>query len=238
MISTPRRGPLTTEQISFLQSVDSPTISNAIERFTVRDRTEGFIGGAVRSLFPELGVMVGSAVTVTVANPRGRAVSADPFWRMWDAVREIGGPVVLVLQDISGAPTRCAQFGEVMATIARRLGVVGVVTDGGVRDLAEVKALGLHYFAPYAVASHGNSEILEIGLPVTIDGQVVRTGDILHGDLNGVVVVPHEILDQLPPIVDDVRANEHRQLELIKGPDFTLAAYRGLLEGARRGVGH
>jgi hypothetical protein len=47
------------EDLAFLKSVDSPTMANAIEPFKVRDRTEGFIGGEVRSLFPEMPPMVG-----------------------------------------------------------------------------------------------------------------------------------------------------------------------------------
>ena len=51
--------PISEKDVAFLRSVDSPTISNAIEPFKVRDRTEGFIGGEVRSLFPEMPPMVG-----------------------------------------------------------------------------------------------------------------------------------------------------------------------------------
>ena len=53
--------PMTAEQLAFLRSVDSPTIANAIESFNIRDRTEGFIGGQVRALYPELPPMVGTA---------------------------------------------------------------------------------------------------------------------------------------------------------------------------------
>ena len=51
--------PISEQDLAFLKSVDSPTIANAIEPFKVRDRTEGFIGGEVRSLFPEMPPMVG-----------------------------------------------------------------------------------------------------------------------------------------------------------------------------------
>ena len=68
---TPPAAALTAEQIDYLKSVDSPTVANAVEAFNLRDRTAGFIGGAVKSLFTDLGVMVGQALTVTVANPSG-----------------------------------------------------------------------------------------------------------------------------------------------------------------------
>ena len=67
--------------------VDSPTISNAIEPFKVRDRTEGFIGGEVRSLFPEMPPMVGAALTVTMNNTPGAVAGRENYWRMYEALR-------------------------------------------------------------------------------------------------------------------------------------------------------
>ena len=57
---------------------------------------------------------------------------------MYEALAEMPAPSVLVVQDVSGAPSRCALAGEVMASLAMRLGAVGMVTYGGVRDLAEI----------------------------------------------------------------------------------------------------
>ena len=63
--------PISEQHLAFLREVDSPTIANAIEPFKVRDRTEGFIGGEVRALFPEMAPMVGIALTVTMTNTPG-----------------------------------------------------------------------------------------------------------------------------------------------------------------------
>ena len=217
---------LTPAQIDFLRSVDSPTIANAVESFTVRDRTEGFVGGAVRCLFPEMGVMVGHAVTVTMTNRPGPPAGREGYWRMWELLARVPAPSVLVVQDVSGAPSRCAYCGEVMATLAARLGAVGIVTDGGLRDLEEVRSLGMHYFAAHAVVSHGNFSVVDVGVPVTLDGQLVRTGDVLHGDVNGIVIVPPEVVVDLPPAVEPVRTRERRMMDFVKGPDFTLAGLR------------
>jgi 4-hydroxy-4-methyl-2-oxoglutarate aldolase len=217
---------LTADQLAFLQSVDSPTISNAIEPFKVRDRTEGFIGGAVRALFPDLGVMVGHALTVTVTNAPGPVADRAAYWRMWELAESMAKPLVVVMQDVSGAPTRVAYAGEVMATLAQRLGVVGMVTDGGYRDLNEVRALGMHYYAAYAVVSHANFSVVDAGVPVVIDGQPIEIGDILHGDVNGIVVVPPSVLDGLPAAVQEVRDRERRTMDFIKSGAFTLEAVK------------
>ena len=218
--------PISEKDVAFLRSVDSPTISNAIEPFKVRDRTEGFIGGEVRSLFPEMPPMVGAALTVTMNNSPGAVAERENYWRMYEALSQMPAPSVLVAQDVSGAPSRCALAGEVMTTMAMRLGAVGMVTDGGLRDVHEVRRLGFAYFARYIVVSHGNFRVVDVGEPVTLDGQEVKTGDILHGDANGIVIVPREVLQGLPEAVQEVRTRERATMDFVNSPEYTIAAAR------------
>jgi regulator of RNase E activity RraA len=218
--------PIREKDLAFLKDVDSPTISNAIEPFKVRDRTEGFIGGKVRALFPEMPPMVGAALTVTMTNTPGAIAEREAYWRMFEALSQMPAPSVLVVQDVSGAPSRCALAGEVMATMAMRLGAVGMVTDGGLRDVHEVRRLGFAYFARFVVVSHGNFGVVDVGEPVRLDGQDIRTGDILHGDANGVVIVPRQVLDGLPDAVQEVRTRERATMDFVNSPDYTIASAR------------
>ena len=211
------------QHLEFLKSVDSPTIANAIEPFEVRDRTTGFIGGRVECQFPDLGVMVGRALTVTMSNAPGPVASRDGYWQMWDALNSAEGPVVIAIADQSGEPHRVAYAGEVMTTIAMRLGAVGMVTDGALRDVDEVHDLGFHYFMQYPVVSHANFEITSVGRPITLDGEEIRTGDILHGDRNGIVVVPDNVLEGLPEAVGTIRQKEAETMAYVRGDDFDYA---------------
>lgn len=226
MTELPSTPPISDRDLAFLKSVDSPTVANAIEPFKVRDRTDGFIGGEVRALFPEMPPMVGVALTVTMTNAPGPVAGRENWFRMYEALAEIPAPSVLVVQDVSGAPTRVAFAGEVMATLAKRLGAAGMVTDGAVRDVHEVRALGFAYFSRYVVVSHANFDIVDIGKPITLDGQEVKTGDILHGDANGVVIVPREVLAGLADAVQEVRTRERATMDFITSPEYTLAAAR------------
>jgi 4-hydroxy-4-methyl-2-oxoglutarate aldolase len=226
MTDLPQVPVLAEEDLAFLRGIDSPTIANAIEAFKVRDRTEGFIGGEVRSLFPEMPPMVGAALTVTMTNTPGPLAGRESWWRMYEALERMPAPSVLVIQDVSGEPSRCAYAGEVMATLAKRLGAVGMVTDGGLRDVHEVRALGFHYFARYLVVSHGNFDIVDIGTPITLDGQEVTTGDLLHGDANGIVIVPREVLPGLPNAVQEVRTRERAMMDFILSPEYSIATAR------------
>lgn len=217
---------LTEEQIQALKDIDTPTVCNAIETLNVRGRTNGFTGMDIHCLFPELGSMVGHALTVIVDSTTPDVPRDDRVWREWVlAMQAAPKPIVLVFQDVGPQPRKSAHMGEVMATLAWRLGAVGLVTDGGVRDLLEVKRLGFHYFAAGAVASHGNPRLLAVNMPVTLDGIRIEPGDLLHGDINGLTTIPMGIASQVAETARLVREDEARLMGYIKSPEFTVEGF-------------
>lgn len=217
----------TADALAYLKTIDSPTLSNAIEDLGIRPRHEGFAPETIRCLFPELGRMCGYAVTaqvetVTRMSPLDRTAFVDLF----TAVDESPKPAVIVLQEIGGANEFAAHCGEVMGTIFMRLGAVGLVSDCSVRDIPEVQAMGMHYFARGAVASHAYFHIVRVNVPVQIAGFVVQPGSLLHGDENGLISVPDCELDVLQQAVDAVRARERKLMDYVRGDGFTLAGLR------------
>jgi regulator of RNase E activity RraA len=217
---------LTDVQLQALKEIDTPTICNAIQTFNVRGRVEGFLGMDIRCLSPKLGMMVGYAITVTVDSTTPDVPRDDTAWRDWVLAMEAAPkPIVLIFQDVGPQPRKSAHMGEVMATLATRLGAVGLVTDGGVRDLLEVRRLGFHYFAKGVVASHGNPRLIEVNVPVTLDGVPIEPGDLLHGDINGVTVIPLSIAGQIAEAADRIRASEAELMAYINGPDFTVEGF-------------
>jgi len=216
--------------IDYLKTVDSPTLSNAIELLKVRPRSEGFTPLEIRCLFPEFGRMCGYAVTahvetMTQMEPMDRRVFLD----LYEAVAAAPKPAVVVLQEIGPHGGYAAHCGEVMATIFKRTGAIGLVSDCGVRDIPEVRAMGFHYFARGTVASHAWFRIVRVSVPVQVCGLVVRPGDLLHGDENGLLLMPPGVEAALPAMVDEVRAREAPLMEFVRGPEFSLAKLRGLL---------
>jgi len=217
---------LTDDQLQALREIDTPTACNAIESFNVRGRVEGFLGMDINCLSPELGTMVGYALTVTVDSTTPDVPRNDDVWREWVLAMDAAPkPIVLVFQDVGPQPRKSAHFGEVMATLARRLGAVGLVTDGGVRDLIEVRQLGFHYFAAGLVASHGNPRLLAVNVPVTLDGVNIEPGDLLHGDVNGVTTIPLPIANRIPAEAERVRAREGELLDYMNSSDFTIEGF-------------
>jgi regulator of RNase E activity RraA len=209
--------------IEYLKSVDTPTLSNAIEVCGVRRWNTGFAPLELRCLFPEFGRMAGYAVTaqvetMTQTEPRDNA----RFLELYRLVEQSPKPAVVVLQEIGGFPGYAAHCGEIMATFFRRLGAIGLVSDCGVRDVPEVRAMGFHYFARGTVASHAYFRIVRAGVPVQILGMEVRPGEILHGDENGLITVPSGLEDRLPAAVEQVRSTERKLMDWVNSGEFKL----------------
>ena len=211
---------LSFEQISALCRIDSPTISNAIERFKVRPRVNGYVGYDIRCIFPELPPTVGYAVTCTVdSTTEGR--QGIGFQRLYELLTKAPKPAIVVMQDVGPDRLHSCHAGEIMSTTMKRLGAVGILTDGGLRDVREVRVLGgFQYFCAGLVVSHGNPICVSVGDDVTISGMRVRMGDLLHGDVNGVVHIPDECAEQVADAAYRAWAEEGETLRRIASPEF------------------
>ena len=222
---------LTAVELAALGRFDAPTVANAIETLNVRSRSAGFMRPEIRSIFPELGVMVGYAVTARIraAQPpaEGEPVAANFDW--WNFLLKAPRPRVVVIQDLDEPPAVGSFWGEVQANIHRALGCVGTVTNGGVRDLAEVGPLGFHFFAQHVVVSHAYVHMVDFGGAVEVGGVTVRTGDLIHADRHGVQTVPPDVARQLPAAVEKVVARERRIIDYCKSPEFTPEGLKKLM---------
>lgn len=211
---------LSYEQLSALRRIDSPTISNAIETFKVRPRVGGYVGYDIRCIFPELPPIVGYAVTCTVdSTTEGR--QGIGFQKLYDLLANAPKPAIVVMQDVGTDRLHSCHAGEIMSTLMKRLGAIGILTDGGLRDVKEVRALGnFQYFCAGLVVAHGNPICVSVGDEVTISGMRVCMGDLLHGDVNGIVSIPEACANQVAEAAYRVWAQEDETLRRIASPEF------------------
>ncbi len=200
-----------------MKKFDSPTLSNAIETFEVRPRDEGYMSMEVRCLFPELGPMVGYAATATI---RAREKGHGDQTALYQHVRKVEGPRIVVVQDLDEPPGIGSLWGEVNATIFRALGCAGCVTNGCVRDLKDARGMGFHFFAHGPGVSHAYVRVESAGLPVMVGGLEVRPGDLIHADQHGVLMIPREIAGDLPAAAERVIAAEQSLLRWVRSSDF------------------
>lgn len=224
---------LTSKQIQELQSIDSATLANAIEQFKVRDVVEGYVGMDIRCQYPELGVMVGYAVTAVVdsTSPGRTPPPGKGHMRLFEAIQAAPKPAVIALEDRSPRTSHSCLFGDVFSSIAHRLGAVGVVTNGGVRDLEGIRPFKFHVFAGGLVVAHGSYTVLDVGIPIALSGVTIRPGELLHGDANGIVTIPPEIANRVHAESLKVQEAEASIRNFAQGPNFSLEKLRSKLLG-------
>jgi regulator of RNase E activity RraA len=175
--------------------------------------------------------MVGNAVTGTIRTARTPTLVHSYYDRTdwWNHLLSVPEPRVIVVQDIDKQPGFGSFLGEVHANILRALGCVGAVTNGAVRDLPAVEALGFHLFAGHVSVSHAYAHIVEFGCPVEIGGLAVQPGDLIHGDRHGVLTIPREIASEVPSAAARILEREKKIVSLCQSPEFSMEKLRGLL---------
>jgi len=131
---------------------------------------------------------------------------------------------VLVL-DVRGY-TEGGHFGDIMATACQIYGIAGVVIDGSCRDAEDIRSLGLPVFVRALNPSGTVKETLaKLGVDVTVGGIPVRTGDIIFGDCDGVVVIPKEAEDEVFAKAEAKFEKEQHIIEQLKAGKTTLEIY-------------
>jgi regulator of RNase E activity RraA len=229
--------PLTTQEIEALKKITSPSVANAIETFKVRPREQGNLSSDIRARFPEMGPMVGYAVPCVIRAEQGPIDGhRASTYGWWDYVLTIPAPRVIVVHDLDDPRGQGAQWGEVQANIHRALGCVGVVTDGSVRDLDEVRALGFQFCAAHVSVSHANVHMVDFGIPIKVGGVLIKPGDLIHGDQHGVCTIPHEIAARIPEAIAKVEADEREIIAVCQSPGFSADRLKELFKRIRPGT--
>ncbi len=181
---------LSTAQLEELRQFDSPTVSNAIQRFGLRPKAEGFMRSEIRAVLKPERPFVGYAVTAKIrASTLPTDEQKELSFAYYEHVRSAEGPTIAVIEDLDADPVG-SFWGEVQVTTHLALGCIGTITSGGVRDLDEVAALGFGYLARCVLVSHANVHIEAAACPVTVGGLVVRPGDLLFADQHGALLIP------------------------------------------------
>lgn len=222
---------LTDEELAYLRRFDTPTISNALERRALtavhkQNRLTGAMTPKIRCIFPEMGIANGYAATATIQASKPRKSGSNNPYGSGEKYREyinsIPSPTFMVIHDLDAPNPVGSWWGEVNANVHRALGCVGVITDGGVRDLSVVRPLGFHFFAAEVLVSHAYVHVVDFGKPVTVGEVTVESGDLLQADEHGVIHVPSSVAKQIGPACYDVFKSERALIEHCQKPGMTF----------------
>jgi 3-hexulose-6-phosphate synthase/6-phospho-3-hexuloisomerase len=192
-----QRKSLEEELISILKDVSTPNISDAMHR-----------KGAMRGIHPinQGTKIVGSAITVqTFAGDWAKTVEAI----------DMGGPGNVIV--IYNGSDYIAPWGGLATLSCKMRGIEGVVIDGAVRDVDDIRAMNYPIFASAIVPNAGEPKGMgEINAEITCGGQSVKPGDYIVGDDSGVVVIPRERAYEVARRAKEVEKNESRMYEEIR----------------------
>ncbi len=178
-----------------LKRWNTPTIYNGWEQITRSDSTrDGFNLEPVTDFMPQMGPMVGFAITVVIepGNPEHPKNNPDAWQQYRDYVASIPDPKIVVVQDLDKPHLYGAFWGEVNSNIHKALGCVGTITDGGIRDLDEMNNAGFKALARRLCVGHAKSCPVRWNCEVEVFGRKIKPGQLIHADKHGFLVIPDE----------------------------------------------
>ena len=210
-----------TNDLSFLSKYPTSLIESAI--YLLKGTHDGIaltLPGLCRQTKGS-GTIAGRAVTSVFStdpdDERGRVDNRA----YWEYAFSLPGSKIAVAQDTSRVPGSGSTWGRQNAHIHKGLGCIGVLTNGGIRDIDQFDAVGFAVFSASLTAGHGNPHFISYGKTVEIFGATFNSEDIVCIDEHGAVVIPKEMLPHIAEAADETLRRTNVVAEYAKRKDFT-----------------
>lgn len=150
----------------------------------------------------------------------------------YEYLAQAPGPAIAVIQDIDPKPGVGAFWGEVQTNVHKGLGVIGAVTNGSFRDIAD-SARGFNLLAAKIGPSHAYVHVVDFDCQATILGLTVGSNDIVHADRHGAVKIPVDAVRRIPDVVGLLSRREAKIIEAAKSPGFNIEKLKAAMSAAR-----
>ena len=231
------------EIIQKLRKFDTATICNVVATYPESDiclrlydswRGEYYTDTSVRCIYPEHGAVCGYAATAWYSDETAENTKLDP-WTLYEHLDRTSHPVVLVAKQTYsyGLEQLSGLFGGMMTTELKAFGVVGVLTDGPMRDYVEIKDMGVQYLAAGITSGHGPVQLREAGIPINVAHMTVAPGDIIHMDHCGACKFPAEKLPKVLEYATELIRRETEGKKRFQDPNFSLKKWKAEVQGKR-----
>jgi regulator of RNase E activity RraA len=201
--------------------LDFQTMKSELYTGVLADVMDG-LGFRNQSMEPDIRPVHPDMVVLGYARP---VLSVDVYRVREDCYdNEIAFLDALLPNDLVVACTnrsrRTGLWGELLSTAARTRGALGTVTDGYVRDVRRIIQMNYPVFAAgmRPVDSRGRSIVMEYDEPIECGGVPVRKGDLIFGDIDGIVVIPQEVTEEvIKQAMEKVHKESASRAELERG---------------------
>ena len=134
-----------------------------------------------------------------------------------------------MIQDLDDIVGYGAFWGEVQSNVHKALGCLGTVTNGSVRDIPMI-AEGFQLLSGSVSPSHAYVHVVDYGVDVNVHGMAVKSGDLIHADRHGAVVVPLETIDAMKNALPGLAGKEAKIIDAAKS-GAGLAAIKAAMKG-------
>ncbi len=194
--------------LSELRKIDTPTITNVVATYPKSPLCLGlynpwsenwYTDTSIRCIYPEMGAIVGHAVTCVYGLPDPNYTGRLSFMDVVDALDAMKKPTILVIQQKWPAHlmSKAGLAGEIMVTSMKAVGCIGMLSNGPSRDVDAVRKLDFQMLLGGVTAGHGEMAVHAVNVPVSVGGMDVAPGDLIHMDENGAVKFPADKADQV-----------------------------------------
>lgn len=208
--------------IEELREFDTALLANTIGYIDRTPAHEFYMGGSIRSLTPSLGPTVGVAITCEMdsSTPGGKADAAG-FWKQVEQIARMKVPTVWVVKAVGSRPDHECILGDGMGKTLFAAGCLGVVTDGGVRDINGFLTTGFAAYCKGTTIHHCALRVRSLGAPIEVGGLTIREGDLIHANAEGVIRIPSSCAKKLPERATQMRAFEHDAHRVMRRTDLS-----------------
>ena len=223
------------DHFEFLRSIDTPTVCNLIEMVAPERRGHFYTVKHLHCPFPDLPPMVGFAKTVTIRAKNNVPLAEGGYMQKrldyLDYIAAEPRPSIVLIQDLDGEDAGYGAFwGEVQSNVHKALGCLGTVTNGSVRDIPMIPA-GFQMLAGSISPSHAYVHIVDFGIDVNVCGMDVKSGDLIHADRHGAVVVPAGNIEAMKPALDKINAREKTIIDAARSKNADVEKIKAAMRG-------
>jgi len=217
------------ELLELLQSVDTPTVCNAIEVAQGQRGFNQFTRGTMCCSDLCVKALVGYARTAQIAaiEPASEAPDVIKARRMdyYKHMSQGPRPALAVVEDMDYPHAVGAYWGEINTNIHKGFGLSGALTNGVMRDLGDLPE-NFVVIAGSVGPSHAFVHVRSVAEPVTIFGMQVNDGDLIHADRHGALVIPPQLIPVLGDAIHKLLETEKIVLEATAKDDFNFEKFQ------------
>ncbi len=216
----------TAQMLEELKNFDTPSITNVVATYPTSELCLGlynpwlenwYTDTSIKCMYPELGRLVGYAVTCTygLPDPNFNRLS---FGDVVDALEASPKPTILIMEQKfpPEIANRVGLAGGNMVSAMMAMGCVGLISNGPSRDLDEIRPLGFQYMLTGVTAGHGGMAVHSVNAPVSVGGMDVAAGDIIHMDENGAVKFPADKLEEVLVLARALQKEEEKRQKALQ----------------------